>query len=75
MNEHVGDVRSLVDALTSCVGRYKIACGWFCCNIYFQFNVNEHIGDVGSPLDAITLRVGRYRIICGLFNLFLVQCE
>ena len=29
MIEHIGDVRGLLDALGSCVGRYKITCGLF----------------------------------------------
>ena len=29
MIEHTGDFRGLLDALGSCVGRYKIMCGLF----------------------------------------------
>ena len=29
VNGHVGDVRNLSDALTSCVGKCKITCGLF----------------------------------------------
>ena len=66
VNGHIGVVRSLSDATTSCVGECKITCGLFYCVFYFKLDVNGHIGDVRGLSDAPTSCIGKCKFTCGL---------